>query len=565
MNALPHFSLMSAETPDIAALTAQHDKWQTALKEATSADQALAIVGEWDHARRAIATWEALVDLRFNQDTRNPKYKADRDFADEIRPKLTDLEVRIKRCLLEGQWREVIASQFGSQSIALWEADLLTFDPKIEADLVSEAKLQSEYTELTASARYEFQGEKLNLSGIMKFRENPDRQIRHDAEQVRWQWFADNRVALDRIYADQVALRTAMARKLGFENYIGMGYKRMKRVDYSEADVDRFRQAVRTDLVPLCAELRKRQAARLGIDKVRYWDEAIADRQGNPAPQGDHDWMIQQAHAMFAAVGPEIAEFFRLLDQRGLMDLKNREGKAPGGFCTAFPNYETPFIYANFNGTKGDVEVFTHEVGHAFQCWQSRKQPLLEYLWPTYESCEIHSMGLEFLTWPQMDLFFGKDGDRFRRIHLEYALLFIPYGVAVDHFQHLVYNKPDVSADERHKMWQEVERLYLPWRDYGDLPHVASGGMWQFQRHIYLSPFYYIDYTLAQTCALQLWVRSQRDYAGTVRDYTRLCGRGGEAPFQELAKSTGLTSPFADGCLKDVVSTAWKWLERQPN
>lgn len=562
MNALPHFSQMAVATPDLARLTAQHEQWEAALRSASSDAQALEILKSWDQCRRTLATWEALVDLRFNQDTRNAQYKADRDFADEIRPKLTDLEIRIKRSLLQGPWRNAVARQYGPQAIALWEADLLTFDPKIEADLVRESKLQSEYTELTASAKYEFQGEKQNLSGMMKFREHPDRDTRHAAEKVRWQWFADHRADLDRIFGEQVALRTDMARKLGFDNYIGMGYKRMKRVDYTESDVERFRKAVRDDLVPLCAELRRRQAKRLGLDALRYWDESIADPQGNPRPQGDHDWMVQQAHAMFAKVGPEIAEFFQLMDTRGLMDLKNREGKAPGGFCTGFPEYETPYIYANFNGTKGDVEVFTHEMGHAFQCWQSRKQPLVEYLWPTYESCEIHSMGLEFLTWPQMDLFFGSDGDRFRRIHLEQALLFIPYGVAVDHFQHLVYAKPEATADERHAMWQTVERMYLPWRNYGDLPHVSTGGAWQFQRHIYLSPFYYIDYTLAQTCALQLWVRSRKDYAGTIRDYTKLCGRGGEAPFQELARSTGLTSPFADGCLKEVTATAWEWLEK---
>jgi M3 family oligoendopeptidase len=449
-----------------------------------------------------------------------------------------------------------VERKFGPQAFALWDADVLAFDPAIIDDLVREANLQAEYNELTAGAKLQFRGQTYNLSGIVKFREDADRQTRHDSETVRWQWYADNRPQLDRIYGDLVRLRHEMAKKLGFADYIGLGYKRMKRVDYSQADVEQFRAEVREHLVPLAVELRKQQGTKLGVDKLMFWDDAVHDPAGNPAPHGEHDWMVERATRMFDSMGKDLGDFFRLMVQSKLTDLKNREGKAGGGFCTSFPSYGLPFIFANFNGTKHDVEVFTHEMGHAYQGYQSRNQPLVDYLWPTYESCEIHSMGLEFLTWPHMDQFFEQDAERFRRVHLTQGLLFIPYGVAVDHFQHLVYARPDATPAERHAMWQEMERMYLPWRDYGDLPHVASGGFWQFQRHIYLSPFYYIDYTLAQTCALQLWVRSQKDPAGTLAAYNALCARGGEAPFQELARSAGLVSPFQKGCLKSVVEQA---------
>jgi len=550
------FREITAETPTPESLAARYDELEASLAAAKSETEALAVVKCWDDYRRELATWEALVDLRFNQDTRNAQYKRDRDLCDELRPKFTDGEVKFKRQLLDGPWRGALESRFGRHVADLWEADLKTFEPEIERDLVDEARLQSEYTELTASARFKFRGEDLNLSGIVKYREDPDRNTRHEAEQVRWQWFAENRATLDRIYEQQVDLRTAMAKKLGFENYVGLGYARMKRVDYSQNDVEQFRAAVRNELVPLAIELRKRQGARLGVDRLMFWDEAVHDPQGNPAPKDDHDWLVARAQEMFDSVGGGLDDFFRLMTGSHLTDLKNRDGKSPGGFCTGFPTVGLPYIFANFNGTKHDVEVFTHEMGHAFQSYMSREQPLVDYLWPTYESCEIHSMGLEFLTWPQMERFFGDDAERFRRIHLEQALLFIPYGVAVDHFQHFVYERPDASPQDRHGMWQEMERTYLPWRDYGDLPHLTDGGFWQFQRHIYLNPFYYIDYTLAQTCALQLWVRSQEDYKGTIDAYVRLCRRGGEAPFQELAHSAGLKSPFEPGCLRDVVSLA---------
>jgi len=545
-----------APRPEYDAVSAKYCEIEAAISGARTSQNAIQAIANWDKLRRELETWSALVHLRFNQDTANAQFKAEREYCDEITPRLTDLDVRIKRLLLSSPHRPELERHFGKQAFALWDADVLAFDPKIEPHLVQEAKLQAEYSELTAGARVEFRGEKYNLSGIVKFREDADRQTRHDAEQVRWQWFADNRETLDRIFDDLVKLRHEMARQLGYENYIGLGYKRMKRVDYTQADVEQFRAEVRQHLVPLSAELRKQQAASLGVERLMFWDDAVHDVAGNPAPHGDHDWMVLQAQAMFDAMHPQLGEFFQLMRDAKLTDLKNRDGKSPGGFCTSFPTHGLPYIFANFNGTKHDVEVFTHEMGHAYQGYSSRQQPLLDYLWPTYESCEIHSMGLEFLTWPHMEKFFEADADRFRRIHLTQGLLFIPYGVAVDHFQHLVYAKPEATPAERHAMWQEMERLYLPSRDYGDLPHVASGGFWQFQRHIYLHPFYYIDYTLAQTCALQLWVRASRDPAGALDAYNRLCARGGEAPFQELARSAGLVSPFEAGCLRDVVEQA---------
>ena len=272
--------------------------------------------------------------------------------------------------------------------------------------------------------------------------------------------------------------------------------------------------------------------------------------------------MRAEARGMFDAMHPEIGAFFRLMVDARLLDLENREGKAGGGFCTSFPTVGLPFIFANFNGSKHDAEVFTHEMGHALQGYLSRDKAVADYLWPTLESCEIHSMGLEFLAWPHMERFFGEDAQRFRRVHLAQALLFIPYGVAVDHYQHLVYAEPDATPARRHEMWLEMERMYMPGRDYGDLPFVGKGGFWQKQRHIYNSPFYYIDYTLAQTCALQLWVRSRKDPEGTLRDYLALCRRGGEAPFQALARSAGIRSPLEPGCLREVAALARAELER---
>lgn len=551
-----HFEQIEAPAPRYEDIAAAHQEIHRLFDEATDNQGRLEAVRRWDDLRRRLETWNALTNLRFNQDTRNEEYKKARDYCDELRPKLIELDVKFKRKLVESPHRRELQQRIGSQAFALWESEIMTYDPAIEQEMVREAKLEAEYVELLAGAQLEFRGKTYNLSEIVKFREDPDRAVRYESEHVRWSWFAQNAPTLDRIFDDLVNLRTQMARKLRFDNYVGLGYKRMCRVDYTQGDVEMFRNAVRQHVVPLAQELRERQARDLGVDELMFWDLSLHDPQGNPAPKGDHDWMLQQAQAMFDELGGGLGEFFAAMNQSGLLDLKSREGKAGGGFCTAFPAYGAPFIFANFNGSKGDVEVFTHEMGHAFQNYQSRGLPLFDYLWPTYEACEIHSMGLEFLTWPHMEKFFGDDAERFRKTHLTQAILFLPYGVAIDHFQHLVYASPEATPQERHRMWQEMERAYLPWVRYGDMPHVAQGGFWQFQRHIYLHPFYYIDYTLALTCALQLWLRSQKDFNEAMSAYVALCRRGGEAPFQELAASAGLISPFAPRCLEEVIAHA---------
>jgi M3 family oligoendopeptidase len=553
--AAERFADVSAPTPDLDTLALMIGELEATVSGSASLDVCLAAVKAWDAIRREIQTYSSLVGLRFQQDTTDPARRAEREAWDDAEPRWTELEVAMKRALLDHPRRVEIEAEIGTQAFALWESDVLAFDPAIKADLAREAKLGAEYVELLASAELAFDGEVLNLSSIQKYRQSPDRAVRHAAEELVWAWTASHGAELDRIFDDLTQLRTGMAAQLGFDDFTGLGYRRMCRVDYDRADVESLRAAVREHVVPFAAEIRRRQAGTLGLDRLMAWDEPVHDLAGNPAPMGDHDWMLERATEMFDAMG-DLGPFFRRMHAGGFLDLADRKGKAGGGFCTSFPTDGMPFVFANFNGTKGDVEVFSHEMGHAFQNYSSRALPLTDYLWPTYESAEIHSMSLEFLTWPHMERFFGGDADRFRRVHLSEALLFLPYGTAVDHFQHEIYARPGMSPAERHELWRSMEQTYLPWRDWGDLAYPAQGGRWQHQRHIYLMPFYYIDYVLAQTCALQFWVRSERDPDTAMRDYVALCRRGGEAPFRGLVASAGLTSPFDEGCLAEVVAAA---------
>jgi M3 family oligoendopeptidase len=549
----PHFENIAEPTPNRAGLAEAYAAIGAALDRG---DRAAALAA-WDGLRRRYDTWSALVHLRFAQDTTDAAAQADRDYADALSPEAADLEVALKRRLLADADREGLAALVGEHALRLWDTDVTTFDPAIKADLEEESRLTARYTELLASAKLEIAGQTVNLAGLGPFAEDPDRSVRHEAERVRWAFFAANGDELDSLYDRLVKLRHGMALKLGFSTHTPLGYRRLRRVDYGPEDVVRYRQQVVQHVVPLVGRLLEARRAENGWDRLRYWDEALVDPAGNPRPAGDHDMLVAAAQDMFDAMDPRLAAFYRLMSEGGFMDLKNRPGKAGGGFCTSFPTAGVPFIFANFNGTHHDIGVFTHEMGHAFQNWESRNQPGVDYLWPTMEAAEINSMGLEFLSYPGIGRLVGEDAaDRFRRMHLIGALTFLPYGVCVDHFQHEVYANPDASPAERHAMWARLEKTYMPWTDYGDLDFLVKGGRWQAKPHIYGSPFYYIDYTLAQCCAMQFWVKARRDYASAMEAYVALCARGGSAPFQDLVRSASLVSPFADGALADVVREA---------
>ncbi|WP_424811630.1 M3 family oligoendopeptidase [Roseococcus sp. YIM B11640] len=514
-------------------------------------------VAKWDAQRRRTDTWSALVHLRFAQDTTSPEAKAAREYADALSPVATGHEVDIKRRLIDDPDRPGVEALVTPHVLRLWETDITTFDPVIAADLEEESKLSARYTELLASASFEIGGTKVNLSGLAPYAESNDREMRHRAESLRWAFFEKNGAELDAIYDALVKLRHGMALKLGDESFTPLAYRRMRRVDYDAADVARYRDQVAEHVVPLVGRLLEARRQEFGWDKLRYWDEALVDPAGNPAPIGDHDTLVAAAQTMFDRMDPRLAEFYRMMEAGGFLDLKNRPGKAGGGFCTSFPTVGAPFIFANFNGTHHDIGVFTHEMGHAFQCWESRHQKGVDQLWPTMEACEIHSMGLEFLTHPQIGLLVGDAAaGRFRRMHLITSLAFLPYGVCVDHFQHEVFANPGATPEERHAIWKRLEARYMPWSDYGDIAYLAKGGRWQAKHHIYNSPFYYIDYTLALCCALQFWARSRRDPKGALDAYVALCERGGSAAFQDLVRSAGLVSPFSAGALEEVVREA---------
>jgi M3 family oligoendopeptidase len=499
--------------------------------------------------------------IRHSINTKDEFYENENNFFDECTPQYQAIVTDFYRTILKEPLRGNLEKKWGKQLFVIAESKLKTFIPEILEDLQEENKGSSEYTKIKAAAIIEVDGQTYNLSGLTPLESNEDRNLRLKSSEAKWSFFAENAEKVENIFDDLVKTRHQIAQKLGYKNYVELGYERMLRSDYNAEMVAAFRKQVQDYIVPLATKLYERQAKRIGVTDFKYYDEDFKFSSGNPSPKGTPEWIVENASAMYHELSIETDEFFQYMLKNDLMDLVNRDGKATGGYCTYVPNYKAPYIFSNFNGTSGDIDVLTHEAGHAFQVYSSRNIGIGEYNWPTYESCEIHSMSMEFFTWPWMNLFFEKDVDKYKFMHLSAALQFLPYGVAVDEFQHVIYENPNFTKVERNQAWREIEKKYLPHRNYDGNVFLENGGFWQKQNHIFNSPFYYIDYCLAQICAFQFWKKDQENHKEAWADYVRLCKAGGSLSFLDLVKLANLRSPFEDGCIASVIGEISHWLE----
>ena len=557
------FSQMPYQRPDLddlkhklAALTqrlAQAESYQAA-KEAFLAKEEL---------EKHISTQATLAEIRHTIDTRDTVYDQEVKFWNGANPQLEEYTQKWTQAMLASPFRKEFAAEYGELMFVNAEIQLKAFSPEIIPEIQQENDLTQEYEKLLASAQIPFEGKTYTLSQLSPFKNDPDDARRLAAWKAEGQWYKDNQAAMDDIYDKLVHLRDTMGKKLGYPGYTTLGYYRMGRNCYTKEDVEKFRAAVRTYLVPLADSIYREQAKRLGKEyPMSFADNALEFRSGNPTPVGTPDEILAQGKKFYDALSPETSRFFQTMLDGELLDVLSTEGKAGGGYCTSIADYDVPFIFANFNGTQHDVEVVTHEAGHAFAAYENRHRIPMSTIWPGMEACEVHSMSMEFFAWPWAEGFFGKDTRKFYYSHLSGALTFIPYGTMVDHFQHVVYEKPDMTPRERHDVWKELLGIYMPWMKLdGDIPFYADGEGWQRQHHIYSSPFYYIDYCLAQTVSLQFWAMIQKDLPNAWKHYMAYTQQGGSRVFTELLKNAGLESPFEESCLRGVCQTAKEYLE----
>ena len=556
------FSEMPYSRPDPEAVKGELSGLTERLRSAKSYEEARAVFLEKEEKEKAVDTTATLAYVRHSIDTRDEFYDGEVDFWDEIGPELEEYEQAWIDAMLDSPFRADFEAEYGDLLFINAEIAKKTFSPEIIEDMQKENELTTEYGKLIASAQIPFEDGVYTLSQLEPFQTDPDDARRLAAWKAKGRWFKDNQPQLDRIYDELTKLRDTMGRKLGYDGYTQLGYYRMERNCYTKEDVEKFRAAVQKYLVPVADSIMREQAKRLGKEyPLSFADAALSFRSGNPRPVGTPEDILEQGQKFYDELSDETGAFFRTMREEELMDVLSTEGKEGGGYQTDLDFYQRPFIFANFNGTQGDVEVVTHEAGHAFAYWMNRDRIPTEYMSPTLEACEVHSMSMEFFGWQNAEGFFGPDARKFMYSHLAAALTFIPYGTMVDHFQHIVYEKPEMSPAERHAEWKRLLGVYQPWMKLdGEIPFFGEGEGWQRQSHIYEAPFYYIDYCLAQTVALEFWAMIRADREDAWKHYMAYTAQGGSRTFVDLLRHADLKTPFDEECLKTVCEAAMKWL-----
>ncbi len=556
------FSEMPYTRPDFAEAARELDTLTDRLKTSGSAEEQLAIYSEFEKAVGHLMTLSTLCAIRNSIDTRDKYYEEEQAYIDEQSPMLEEKLQSFHQAMVSSPCRPELEKKLGSLLFKNMEMELKAFSPELIPLMQEENQLTTEYQKLYASARVPFQGKTLTIAQLGPYKEHTDRAVRRAALEAEGSFFDEHRKEFDELYDKLVKNRTEQAKRLGLPSYVELAALRLQRNCYTPEDVAAFRDKVVRDLVPLTVKIKARQAKRLGISDFKFHDNALKFRDGSARPQGTPEEIMAAGQKMYEELSPDTADFIHMMFENDLFDVLAKEGKAPGGYCTSIEDYGCPFIFSNFNGTSGDVDVLTHEAGHAFADFISQKAIAVRALrCPTMEGAETHSMSMEFLTAPWHHLFFGPMTDKYELSHAEDALTFIPYGCLVDHFQYEMYTHPEMTPEERNQTWLRLEKRYRPYIDFDNLPFYARGAGWQRQLHIYGSPFYYIDYCLAQVMSLQFFALSLEDREAAWKKYMDFVRLGGTKTFIDLAHTVDLRSPMDEGCVKDVCEKTFQWTE----
>ena len=539
---------------DEAGLRAEFASLTADLKAARSGGEAFGVHQRYYRAVDHAVTQMTLAEIRHDIDVTDAFYAKEQDYNDQLGPVFENLMTEYQKTLYASPYRGDVEKRIGPVAIRNMELAMKSVDPKIISLMQEENALETRYNKLLASAKIEWNGETLNLSLMTPYLSSPDRAVRQAAWDRVTAFYASNEEEIEEIYDRLIRCRTKQGEAMGYDTYLPLGDARMRRNCYGRDEMASFRKQVKEDLVPFAERIHETRRRRLGLDRLRYIDEGVYFTEGNPRPVGTPEEILAAGRKMYGELSPETGAFMDFMCEHELFDVLGRKTKKTGGYMTYLPDYKAPFIFANFNGTRGDVDVITHECGHAFQGYLAADDPIREHADITMETAETHSMSMEFFTEPWMELFFGRGADRYRQLHLEDSVIFIPYGTMVDEFQEIMYRNPALSPKDRNGVWLDLERQYRPHMDFEGCDLYERGAFWQKQHHIFDCPLYYIDYCIAGTDALEYKVWMDRDYKAAWASYLNLCRLSASGFFTDLIREAGLVSPFEDGCLRNVVN-----------
>ena len=483
------FGTLEYVRPDVDAFEEKLKGFTERIKNAKSYAEVKAVILENDKVMSSLYTMLTVASIRNTLNTTDEFYEKEVAFTDERLPAAAPTEIAFTKAILDCPFTKELEEDLGKEYLVAAKRSLDRFNDKLVPFMQEENRLTTEYQKLMATAQIEFDGKTLNLYGIQKYFENPDREVRRAAFKKYSEFYESNEERLENIFSKLVDLRTRMGKALGYDTFTPLGYLQQGRSDYGQREVAAFREQVRKEIVPLCEKLYEAQAKRIGVDRVMAYDEKFVFPDGNAEPIGDEAFMVAEAQKMYHDISPETGEFI------------------------------------DYAGVSTDI-------------------------------AEIHSMSMEQFCYPYAERFFGDKADKYRFQHLQEAITFVPFGVAVDEFQHIIYENPNLTPKERTYEWHKLEEKYMPWRRYTDDPFMERGGYWYHKIHIFLYPFYYINYTLTTMGAMEFKKRYAEDKKKAFADYLALCDAGGSKSYLELLKVAHLRVPFEDGSVKEAISYA---------
>ena len=555
------FAELQYVRPDMEKIFARVSGDIAVLKEAKNYEEFRNAYMDYVEADTELETSKTVAHIRNTINLLDEFYEAEMVYFNSQMPKYEILKKEMGEVIVASPFKAEMEKEVGAILIQNMEAQKQLSDESIVDDQVKEAELVSRFMKTQAAATVEFKGEQIGNYGLLKIMQSTDRAERKEAFEAWAKLYEGIAPTLEEVYDGLVKVRAGIAKKLGFKSFIPMGYLRRRRFDYTEKELEVFRKQVREVVVPAAAKLYERQKEALGIDTLYYYDESIASPSGNPVPIGDKEYLVGEAQKMYRELSRESGEFFDFMMEYELFDLDSKHGKRAGGYCTTLPQYHAPFIFSNFNGTDADVNVLTHEAGHAFAGFTAAKyQKTPELCHSTSEINEIHSMSMELWTYPWMENFFGDKAEEYRREHLADALMKIPYMLCVDEYQHKVFENPEMTTMERRAVWSGLEKIYMPWRNYAGNEFLESGAFWIKQQHIFLYPFYYVDYAMAQMGAFEFYTKMKEDRKAAWADYYKLCAAGGSMGYFDLLKYSGLHKVLEDGSVKLILKGVFEEL-----
>jgi len=543
----------------------EYKKLTDRIAEANSsntAEKLLELYADWNALNSFVGSETSRINHELNKNMSDEELsERERYQREEVQPAADRGNAELLHAVLGSKHKQAIAERYGAHLLEVFEVMQEPLAP-VNIDLrVKVGDLSMQYDKIVSQGEVTVGGEVMTLSRTRNLQSSQDRAVRKEAFEAYRNWFLDHRAEIASLYDQMVHVRDEMGRNLGHKNFIPLGYKSMGRTDYGIEEAKKFRENIRKYVVPVQTCLYQARAKRLGLDALKPWDTTFDPAFTLPSGIAPVETQIEKAQRIFDKLSPSLAKHFMRMRDEGLIDLENRKGKRAGAYCTSFPDEGRVAILCNSTGDSEDVATLTHEMGHAFQGWESQPIEAIELQWPTSDACEVHSMGMEYLSMRYMTEFFNTELDeKFSRNRWRDGVEIICYIAIVDEFQHWVYENPNASLDERDAAWNKIWDIYKPGIDWTGCEQYKAA-RWYSQGHIFGMPFYYIDYAIAETGAMQIALMDAIDHDKTVETYIKLCRIGGTMSVLNIFKAVGMRSPFDESLMKELMDHATKLLE----